>query len=1787
MEKRASCSKRRSLCCCILAIAWGIPVFMAGSHAMAAHIIWVSSDQGTSLQADDRGWVMLLKDNGHTVDAQAKYWQTLDEGKIAALNTADLVIVSPNVSPWMYTQGSEAQQWNGVTKPLISLIATVGLADHWGWLPPSCSVYMNSWHTLRMEDRNHPLFTDAPADHGIDLVYMDSSVQDSSTLFITEESAGNGRVLARRADNGDVVIAEWSPGQPFCEATAQSPAARRMLFIAGASSGSIQGVYNLTREGARVFLNAIAYMLGGSPPTARQPQPADGALDADHTVTLLWKADPNIVSHDVYFGLSQDAMAQADKSSLHFKGSIQQMQYAPGPLAPGTTYYWRVDVTEPNGLVWTGPVWHFTTAPSPDQGKLEGAIKWFLHLGQNPADHLLTFYPPVPSSLAFGAGQTTFTPCEGLIYDVAEVGGSATAPVLVWTAQYDEAGVFADGVVVGESTQIYALYVRSPTERQARLRFRHFGNVRFWNDGVLVLDRHGWDGNQEQAVDFVLHKGVNTISFDHVYATETPGAGRFAARITDRSNNEYTDLPYSLRPPPPLEGSYAERLLPASYGDAGELSVSLSLRIDSGQRPKRVSLTEYLPAGTTVVDAGGGTVLDGAIQWSLDGDDAVDTFLSYVLRVPVESRDRLAFCGCLWTGGALADILGDTWVPYETPLRPSEMAGRIGTIGIDADKHIRSKDVSIEHLNPRAYYVLTGLRAKPTGGWAEYEFEVSAAGRYSILLDYAECWTMYHHGAEVAVQVDHRAAGETMLSPTTYAHVGSTGFTLENPWTDPDRKAKWVVGSMDLEVGTHTLRLTLPQMYEADKVLTTANDGRPVIARIILTNYPCLELPNTGDPHHLDSYEHGPALLADHREIETLSNGRRQVTFHSTFRSLSQGSEVYSLRGRVRPRVGQDIALFEIVSIEPEVFYLAPDGSQAFTLVVRSTVPVPNDYSELVEIWVQGAPSSPSVKLHLLSAAENYLTLPPYKQPQFPWDYKPLFGEVLYFSQISTKLMDPPQKFLPSAEDLGLQEGRYERDPIQFLQEQFAKGALPSVQGLFAEKSWNAANPDWTWGQIWSRELATLYWHDNAAQAELYIKRLAEFFPLYPVERRWDWSQPIQLPNITYDVPAISCLTAHVRACQEDRIDDSEQFKILHNLVLPILQSYCDGLRMPMTLRDDVPAGSRDLPVSGLPYGATGNPVDAVSTWYVRLGEDLYMMRWPNGPSTLGLSEPLRKSYPKGTPVIPWHYYEELELECRDIMSLIALGAASRDPAVIDEVMSVFSEILHKMTVFLPDGSFRNEPGSYGDSSFRYPEALLKAKLLFARDVDELVSAEALDKIHNALVHDLQFTFSNGNKPHLNNGGCMNQLTRPYTNSWDRVCGPLSALEELFPEDRDTIHRYNTVLQQEWLKVPGTTIDNENFVIPGWGYAMLRAPDAPWDRRMETLLSSKFLLSDPGDHVSRDCLGIVLYGLGTILTPRYGYSWIGYLPPFLNQMMIDGTWQDYSNAYYGSFWHFDGRRELPCAVAHTGDGNDCSDLEQDMSRWCIQFPEYLFDAYFVQSKDGSVHQYDWSLINMGELEILEPAGLVWQPCDTFLAGYWPAGSVPEARTIAGRPSGRIVAQWNVSNRTWVPRGDPTLLRYPPVHSGRLRMTMADAGPGSLINAQIGYTEELQANSQDILVVRKSAVHQAFITAFEAMADKSQGHVHDVQIIETGGGQQLVKVITSSGEDWVYLSGRWNDRTDGDEPLAGITTDADIVVWRVEDGSVTKSYLANGSYALTPAGHWQFESVGNHYLENEN
>ena len=102
------------------------------------------------------------------------------------------------------------------------------------------------------------------------------------------------------------------------------------------------------------------------PLKARNPKPADGAINVNHSPILRWSAGDEATSHEVYFGTDADAVANATKASPEYKGSkaLGEESYDPGKLQWDTTYYWRVDEisdTHPDSP-WAGAVWSFSTA---------------------------------------------------------------------------------------------------------------------------------------------------------------------------------------------------------------------------------------------------------------------------------------------------------------------------------------------------------------------------------------------------------------------------------------------------------------------------------------------------------------------------------------------------------------------------------------------------------------------------------------------------------------------------------------------------------------------------------------------------------------------------------------------------------------------------------------------------------------------------------------------------------------------------------------------------------------------------------------------------------------------------------------------------------------------------------------------------------------------------------------------------------------------------------------------------------------------------------------------------------------------------------------------------------------------------------------------------------------------------------------------------------------------------------------------------------------------------------
>ncbi len=92
------------------------------------------------------------------------------------------------------------------------------------------------------------------------------------------------------------------------------------------------------------------------PVQAREPEPADGATGVPLDTTLNWRPGRDAVSHDAYFSMDSNAVADGTAPVQ----TVTEHRLTLATLAYGTTYYWKVDEVGEAGT-HPGAVWSFTT----------------------------------------------------------------------------------------------------------------------------------------------------------------------------------------------------------------------------------------------------------------------------------------------------------------------------------------------------------------------------------------------------------------------------------------------------------------------------------------------------------------------------------------------------------------------------------------------------------------------------------------------------------------------------------------------------------------------------------------------------------------------------------------------------------------------------------------------------------------------------------------------------------------------------------------------------------------------------------------------------------------------------------------------------------------------------------------------------------------------------------------------------------------------------------------------------------------------------------------------------------------------------------------------------------------------------------------------------------------------------------------------------------------------------------------------------------------------------------
>jgi hypothetical protein len=279
---------------------------MAAIPSRAANIVFVSfhSADGTPstaafndgfTNAPDAGYTRLLREAGHNV-TRAVTIENADTSPalLAQLNAADLVIISRSVPSGHYQANNETAFWNGLTRPVMILGAYInrgGAANQrLGFMTGDAIPDVNSNPVrLSIAQPSHPIFAGVATDTAglmvnpyANMVFHTNDPQRGISVITSAPTPG-GTILARIGTAGDaafngMVIGEWQAGAVMSTSLPDGPSdvlgGRRLVFLTGsreAAAGSTSeaaGIFDLTPDGARMFLNAVNYM---APPAATYP----------------------------------------------------------------------------------------------------------------------------------------------------------------------------------------------------------------------------------------------------------------------------------------------------------------------------------------------------------------------------------------------------------------------------------------------------------------------------------------------------------------------------------------------------------------------------------------------------------------------------------------------------------------------------------------------------------------------------------------------------------------------------------------------------------------------------------------------------------------------------------------------------------------------------------------------------------------------------------------------------------------------------------------------------------------------------------------------------------------------------------------------------------------------------------------------------------------------------------------------------------------------------------------------------------------------------------------------------------------------------------------------------------------------------------------------------------------------------------------------------------------------------------------------------------------------------
>lgn len=230
-------------------------------------------------EAPDVEYTRLLAANGFNVERHI----TSGTPDAAALNAADLVIISRSVSSGNYS-GDAATAWNAIEAPMIVMGGYTLRSSRMGYTTGSTMVDTAETVSLKVADPSHPIFAGIALDGSNNTVNPFANITDFMGTTQRGVSVNNdpvnadGTVLATVSTGtdptvGGLVIGEWQAGSTMMHdggAGTDILAGHRLVFLSGSREASGltaegSGIFDLTEDGAKMFINAVNYMLHPTP----------------------------------------------------------------------------------------------------------------------------------------------------------------------------------------------------------------------------------------------------------------------------------------------------------------------------------------------------------------------------------------------------------------------------------------------------------------------------------------------------------------------------------------------------------------------------------------------------------------------------------------------------------------------------------------------------------------------------------------------------------------------------------------------------------------------------------------------------------------------------------------------------------------------------------------------------------------------------------------------------------------------------------------------------------------------------------------------------------------------------------------------------------------------------------------------------------------------------------------------------------------------------------------------------------------------------------------------------------------------------------------------------------------------------------------------------------------------------------------------------------------------------------------------------------------------------------